>query len=245
MTSLKITSLFPKSPPSCKFFFFFFFSLLLSSDKKDRLTGNSVFATNGAIFAQASHLTVRQLRTLSATYGAAHSCYAKNGPYGNLTAVKPASHPSSYITIQSFTLSGVGSIVFELDDNVAVVTRIADKVLLAAVGPSKLASPPQPFISQVSENNEPSNVDSLSNTDTTTQSARPTTTMPTNGRQPDSLDVHLERQFQIDRSADLDRLATLQLSTPPSVLLALESKSAALGKFLGQKLASLESPDDF
>ena len=238
MTSSKITYLFPKSPPSCMFFFFF---RLIT---KDSLTGNSVFATNGAIFAQASHLTIRQLRTLSATYGAAHSCYAKNGPDGNLTAVKPASHPSSYITIQSFTLSGVGSIVFELDNNVAVVTRIADKVLLAAVGPSKLASPPQPLKPQVSENNETSNVDSLSNTDTT-QLARPTTTTPTDGRKPDSLEVHLERQFQIDRSADLDRLATLQLTTPPTVLLALESKSAALGKFLGQKLASLESPEDF
>lgn len=96
----------------------------------------------------------------------------------------------------------------------------------------------------MSENSETISVDSLSNTNTT-QLAGPTTTMPTDGRRPDSLDVHLERQFQIDRSADLDRLATLQLTTPPSVLLALEWKSAALGKFLGQKLASLEYPEDF
>lgn len=105
------------------------------------ITSMMVFATNGAVFAHASSLPSRQLRNLSATYGAAYTCYAKTVSSGNLTGVNPASHPSSYITAQSVSLGDVGSIVFELDDSVAVVTRIADKVLLAAIGPSKLPQP--------------------------------------------------------------------------------------------------------
>lgn len=58
-------------------------------------------------------------------------------------------------------------------------------------------------------------------------------------------DAALETQYEIDRSADLARLASLNLSASPAILLALESKSAALGKFLGQKLEDLHSPEDF
>ncbi|KAI5288333.1 hypothetical protein KEM54_005298 [Ascosphaera aggregata] len=44
---------------------------------------------------------------------------------------------------------------------------------------------------------------------------------------------------------DLCRLASLNLSASPEILLALESKSAALGKFLGARLRGLVCPDDF
>ena len=201
--------------------------------------GDRVFATNGAVFAHASSLSSRQLRNLSATYGAAYTCYAKTVSSGNLTGVNPASHPSSYITAQSVSLGDVGSIVFELDDSVAVVTRIADKVLLAAIGPSKL---PQSQNDNINEDvfirNGPSN--NLHTADTATPDNNNNTT--TNA---DALTVNLETQYQIDRSSDLARLESLNLSASPAILLALESKSAALGKFLGQKLADLESPDDF
>ncbi|KAF7594192.1 hypothetical protein BBP40_009894 [Aspergillus hancockii] len=214
-----------------------------------------VFASNGAIFAYASSLPSRQLRNLSATYGAAYTAYAKNASSGNLTGVNPASHPSSYVTAQSVSLGDVGSIVFELDDLVAVVTRIADKVLLAAVGPSKLEP--------VREGNGPSNgVQNVSvnpGTDELPLNENRTSPngihTPTNGT-PNSIsrtqseanmqtDAQLEMQYEIDRSSDLARLASLNLSASPSILLALESKSAALGKFLGQKLEDLESPEDF
>ncbi|KAL3460995.1 hypothetical protein BJX64DRAFT_172788 [Aspergillus heterothallicus] len=247
------------------------------------ITSIFVFATNGAIFAYASTLPSRQLRNLSATYGAAYTCYAKNASSGNLTGVNPASHPSSYVTAQSVSLGDVGSIVFELDDLVAVVTRIADKVLLAAVGPSKVkdASP------------EDDNNHHISNTPTTTATLKPesapgssaassvnptgafastaatsattsaSTAHPhshshshsqppfTNGTSNGNsqceymTEAQLESQYEVDRSRDLERLASLNLSTPPSILLALESKSAALGRFLSQKLEDLESPEDF
>ncbi|KAL2701934.1 hypothetical protein AAEP93_006232 [Penicillium crustosum] len=205
-----------------------------------------VFATNGAVFAHGSSLSSRQLRNLSATYGAAYTCYAKTASSGNLTGVNPASHPSSYVTAKSMSLGDVGSIVFELDDSVAVVTRIADKVLVAAVGPSSRDAP---------ELNGATNADSLAdngildvNNGTSTPegsqgdisrtlAAAPTSSNPHNG--------HGDPQFEIDRSADLARLASLNLSASPAVLLALESKCAALGRFLGEKLHDLESPEDF
>lgn len=206
----------------------------------------SVFATNGAVFAHGSSLSSRQLRNLSATYGAAYTCYAKTASSGNLTGVNPASHPSSYVTAKSMSLGDVGSIVFELDDSVAVVTRIADKVLVAAVGPSSRDAP---------ELNGATNADSLAdngildvNNGTSTPegsqgdisrtlAAAPASSNPHNG--------HGDPQFEIDRSADLARLASLNLSASPAVLLALESKCAALGRFLGEKLHDLESPEDF
>lgn len=213
-----------------------------------------MFATNGAIFAYASSLPSRQLRNLSATYGAAYTCYAKKASNGNLTAVNPASHPSSYITAQSVSLGDVGSIVFELDDTVAVVTRIADKVLLAAVGPSKPAHATNGAIASASldnpqatnngfaeeRNREPTN-GSVSGPHSTNHS--PPNELPAEMNV--QSDAALESQYQIDRSSDLARLASLNLAASPAILLALESKSAALGKFLGQKLEDLESPDDF
>ncbi|RDW93352.1 uncharacterized protein DSM5745_00674 [Aspergillus mulundensis] len=243
------------------------------------ITSIFVFATNGAIFAYASSLPSRQLRNLSATYGAAYTCYAKNASSGNLTGVNPASHPSSYVTAQSVSLGDVGSIVFELDDLVAVVTRIADKVLLAAVGPSKIAdvapdshilgtsaSKPESPRSAASSHTEPAQASGTAS-GTTNNSATPTaasTPQPqsashTNGTTPHTAinsaptadasgyltDAQLQSQYEVDRTKDLERLASLNLSTPPSILLALESKSAALGRFLSQKLEDLASPDDF
>lgn len=148
------------------------------------------------------------------------------------------------------SLGDVGSIVFELDDSVAVVTRIADKVLLAAIGPSKMPSQQQ----QNDGNNDSNNIqndgllrngssNNLNNADTT---ATPTTSDHNNSNaNVDLLTANLEAQYQIDRSSDLARLESLNFSASPAILLALESKSAALGKFLGQKLADLESPEDF
>lgn len=201
----------------------------------------SVFATNGAVFAYGSCLSSRQLRNLSATYGAAYTCYAKTASSGNLTGVNPASHPSSYVTAQSMSLGDVGSIVFELDESVAVVTRIADRVLLAAVGPSKL--------DQEATNGDDA-VDGVpgdSGNGATSDGSQgdghrtPTAASPN----PPVRNGNLDAQHEIDRSADLARLASLNLSASPSVLLALESKCAALGRFLGQKLHDLESPEDF
>jgi hypothetical protein len=237
------------------------------------LTTHSVFATNGAIFAYASSLPSRQLRNLSATYGAAYTCYAKTASSGNLTGVNPASHPSSYVTAQSVSLGDVGSIVFELDDLVAVVTKIADKVLLAAVGPSTVKDVASEDNQHISSSTANSNIppDSAPEgfaadpTSTSVTASTPTPTAhshsqtPTNGTANGSAtpkpqaqtqceymtEAQLESQYEVDRSRDLERLASLNLSTPPSILLALESKSAALGRFLSQKLEDLESPEDF
>ncbi|KAL2825882.1 hypothetical protein BJY01DRAFT_151586 [Aspergillus pseudoustus] len=231
------------------------------------ITSIFVFATNGAIFAYASSLPSRQLRNLSATYGAAYTCYAKTASSGNLTGVNPASHPSSYVTAQSVSLGNVGSIVFELDDLVAVVTRIADKVLLAAVGPSKIKdvasednntisnspSKPEPAPEgSAASSAEPASTSASAATSISTPTAHPQSQTPTNGTANGSAaqceymtEAQLESQYEVDRSRDLERLASLNLSTPPSILLALESKSAALGRFLSHKLEDLESPEDF
>ncbi|KAJ5168770.1 uncharacterized protein N7482_004364, partial [Penicillium canariense] len=211
------------------------------------ITTMIVFATNGAVFAYASSLSSRQLRNLSSTYGAAYTCYAKTASSGNLTGVNPASHPSSYVTAQSMSLGDVGSIVFELDDSVAVVTRIADKVLLAAVGPSGLDATANGAVPDHLALDGPCDatasngvmLDESQGDDLRTAPGAPPSPNPPvrNGS--------LEAQHEIDRSADLSRLASLNLSASPSVLLALESKCAALGRFLGEKLNDLESPEDF
>jgi len=202
-----------------------------------------VFATNGAVFAYGSTLSSRQLRNLSATYGAAYTCYAKNASSGNLTGVNPASHPSSYVTAQSMSLGDVGSIVFQLDDSVAVVTRIADRVLLAAVGPSKLAQEATNGIDDHADGVVPS--ESTGNGAISDGSQGDGHRTPTAASPNPPRSGNLDAQHEIDRSADLARLASLNLSASPSVLLALESKCAALGRFLGQKLHDLESPEDF
>ncbi|KAJ5081643.1 hypothetical protein NUU61_009907 [Penicillium alfredii] len=211
-----------------------------------------VFATNGAVFAYGSSLPSRQLRNLSATYGAAYTCYAKTASSGNLTGVNPASHPSSYVTAQSMSLGDVGSIVFELDDSVAVVTRIADKVLLAAVGPSKLDQPdanggPDGEHLTVDGSAVPATDSAPGHGSTPDGSQGDGHRTPTASTSPNppARNGHLDAQHEIDRSADLARLESLNLSACPAVLLALESKCAALGKFLGQKLDDLESPEDF
>lgn len=209
-----------------------------------------MFATNGAVFAYASSLSSRQLRNLSATYGAAYTCYAKTASSGNLTGVNPASHPSSYVTAQSMSLGDVGSIVFELDDSVAVVTRIADKVLIAAVGPSNLDEAETNGVDAIHLT-----VDGASSADSAAGNGAASDGSLSDGHRtpaaaaaslnPFARNGNLDVQHEIDRSAELARLASLNLSASPSVLLALESKCAALGRFLGQKLHDLESPDDF
>ncbi|CAI7644199.1 unnamed protein product [Penicillium glandicola] len=207
-----------------------------------------VFATNGAVFAHGSTLSSRQLRNLSATYGAAYTCYAKTASSGNLTGVNPASHPSSYVTAKSMSLGDVGSIVFELDDSVAVVTRIADKVLVAAVGPSRLDTPEPNGATNAdsfaADNGVPDAGNGISTPDGSQGDiSRTPAAAPTSPNPPQNGDG--DPQFEIDRSADLARLASLNLSASPAVLLALESKCAALGRFLGEKLDDLESPEDF
>lgn len=144
------------------------------------------------------------------------------------------------------SLGDAGSIVFELDDSVAVVTRIADKVLLAAVGPSK---PDQNTANNAEAG--PHAIDGVTQP-SETNGETPDGPQDDGQRTPTPTTVDsvaqngiLDAQHEIDRSADLARLAGLNLSAPPSVLLALESKCAALGRFLGQKLNDLESPEDF
>ncbi|KAL2000603.1 hypothetical protein VTN02DRAFT_2869 [Thermoascus thermophilus] len=243
------------------------------------ITSILVFATNGAIFAYASPLSTRQLRNLSATYGAAYTSYAKTVSSGNLTGVNPASHPSSFVTAQSYSLGDVGSIVFEHENQVAVVTKIADKVLLAVVGPSRLQDENRGEETREAEAGTSAGVEgagalksaepapagpnvvtngTASATSTRSShwdpSPRPQQQSPTPGAvastgnradpnaDPDAI---LQRQYEIDRSNDIARLASLNLSSSPAILLALESKSAALGRFLSQKLQDLESPEDF
>ncbi|KAJ9233572.1 hypothetical protein C8Q69DRAFT_503326 [Paecilomyces variotii] len=222
------------------------------------ITSILVFHANGALFAYGSPLPVRQLRNLSATYGAAYTNYAKNASSGNLTGVNPASHPSSFVTAQSNPLGDVGSIVFEFDGQVAVVTKIADKVLLAAVGPSKLENaeggqsgenPPLngPGPDVIEPAGTPSNGPDVAANGTSRPNASSSQSQQQNSalQTRTALDRNLETQWEIDRNSDLARLASLNLSSSPSILLALESKSAALARFLSQKLEDLESPEDF
>lgn len=281
------------------------------------LFSSSIFASNGAIFAHASGLPQRQLRNLCATYGAAYKSYAVNAPNGNLTGVNPTSHPSSFITTPSVPLGDVGSIVFELEDQnqVSMVTKIADKVLLAVVGPAHIKAPHNDKNQNQNQNNQqsssipsphnPKHVARSSAASDTERTAKggvdasystafenpPDSTstklassapnpaslavkgMPTGAtattspntaaasansgsgtisassssqqRTDHETDEGLRAQWEIDRKHDLERLAGLNLASSPSILLALESKSAALGRFLGNKLSDLESPEDF
>lgn len=134
------------------------------------------------------------------------------------------------------SLGDVGSIVFELNDSVAVITRIADKVLLAAVGPSRIDDPetPNDYLTAGTEGGAPVTPEG-------SQEGQRTPTAPSPDARPNGHDA----QFEIDRSADLARLSSLNLSASPAVLIALESKCAALGHFLRQRLDDLESPEDF
>ncbi|KAL1990058.1 hypothetical protein VTN49DRAFT_6639 [Thermomyces lanuginosus] len=214
--------------------------LLEDNISPPEITSLLIFATNGAIFAYASDLPQRQLRNLSATYGAAYTTYAKTVSSGNLTGVNPASHPSSFVTTPSVPLGDVGSIVFENDNRVAVVTKIADKVLLAAVGPMKLeSSEPQGQAETEETGSKTASANGSSAPGSVGSGRAPTQDQ---NRDPDSI---LETQYEIDRNNDLARLAALNLNSSPEILLALESKSAALGRFLAQKLRDLECPPDF
>jgi hypothetical protein len=172
----------------------------------------------------------------------------------------------------------VGSIVFELENLVAVVTKIADKVLLAVIGPSQIRTQEQvsssngataaraaTFRSAASDPEEETGTQSHStavDNPAVDALAAISSSAPNPGSIPiapqkqtsnadyrsitrSDTDTILEAQWEIDRSSDLDRLASLNLSSPPSILLALESKSAALGRFLSNKLEDLENPDDF
>lgn len=197
-----------------------------------------------------------------------------NSPNGNLTGVNPASHPSSFVTAPSVALGDVGSIIFELEDQavVAVVTKIADKVLLAVIGPTHVDAKNRTTNGSIrtvigkspSSDTEQTNTtapDSLASTfeQTLDPSAKFASSAPSLGILPNAgqrsapsssnrqrnSDESLRAQWEIERKSDLDRLASLNLNSSPSILLALESKSAALGKFLGNRLSDLECPEDF
>lgn len=158
------------------------------------------------------------------------------------------------------SLGDVGSIVFELDDSVAVVTRVADKVLIAAVGPSK-SNPAEQNDTPATANTDngltaengtqPADLANGIGTGTTSPEGSqdgqrtPTSAPAPTSPNPPTQNSHLDAQHEIDRSIDLERLSSLNLSASPAVLLALESKCAALARFLGQKLDDLESPEDF
>jgi hypothetical protein len=183
------------------------------------------------------------------------------------------------VTATSVPLRHVGSIVFELENLVAVVTKIADKVLLAVIGPSRIrtqeevsksngaisakAATLRSVASDPEEETGPQSHSIAVDNFATDPSAAISSSAPNPGsipivsqKQASNADQHfpmtrsdtdtiLEAQWEIDRSSDLERLASLNLSSPPSILLALESKSAALGRFLSNKLEDLENPDDF
>ncbi|EEQ35837.1 conserved hypothetical protein [Microsporum canis CBS 113480] len=242
------------------------------------------------------------IRNLCATYGAAYKSYAVKAPNGNLTGVSSSIHPSAFSSAPSIPLGNVGSIMFELQDMVAVVTKIADKVLLAVVGPTHIEEPARtvPHSSQTgnatssgvgtpsgraraiagsaasdsertvkgpgessfstthlenpmaehvsaklaSSAPNPASLSSLAGTSPTPPSDEQIEQAEIR-QDEDAIHQALRAQWAIDRRHDLDRLAGLNLSSSPHILLALESKSAALGKFLGNKLADLESPEDF
>ncbi|EED23331.1 conserved hypothetical protein [Talaromyces stipitatus ATCC 10500] len=226
--------------------------LLEDNTSPPEITSILIFATNGAIFAYASDLSTRQLRNLSATYGAAYTSFARTASTGNLTGVKHASHPSSYVTTPSISLGDVGSIVFENENQAAVVTRIADKVLLAVVGPEKLQNKTQTTVNIEASGDsndaaveaDEANPVSLQSTSNATKSPSASSSLKPGSSQRNG-DGLLAAQYEIDRDNDLARLAALNLNTSPEILLALEAKSAALGRFLRQKLQDLESPEDF
>ncbi|KAK2733386.1 hypothetical protein FQN57_002143 [Myotisia sp. PD_48] len=279
------------------------------------ITSIFIFSTNGAIFAHASPLSQRKIRSLCATYGAAYLSYATKAPNGNLTGVNPSNHPSTFSSAPSVPLGEVGSIVFELNDLVSVVTKIADKVLLAVAGPPHLKASKPAKNSQPDSSSHPSSpssqakhiAGSLTTSDSepglkgvadasfstaledprssisddpltqhqqqqqqqqqhqlSSSAPNPSSFSSPTGRKAldaasisshqrsedqntddENDDDALRAQWEIDRRDDLDRLAKLNLDSSPSILLALESKSAALGRFLGNKLADLASPEDF
>ncbi|KAK2752728.1 hypothetical protein FQN55_005857 [Onygenales sp. PD_40] len=225
----------------------------------------SIFATNGAIFAHASSLPARQLRNLSASYGAAYSSYAVNAPSNH--------PPSSYVTALSEPQDGDGSIVFECDNLAAVVTQIADRVLLAVIGPSHVVRQQRSSASDtdlragtgsaasdteraggpgylpaapgsLGANPSMSLASSAPNPSSTLDphKSSPAEAPPALGTDPDTASRLL---WDTERNDDMERIGNMNLQVPSAVLLALESKSGALGKFLRNNLQGLEYPDDF
>ncbi|KAF3484437.1 uncharacterized protein GIQ15_03761 [Arthroderma uncinatum] len=262
--------------------------LLADNLAPPEITSIFIFAANGAVFAHASGLPQRRIRNLCATYGAAYKSYAVKAPQGNLTGVSASVHPSAFSSAPSIPLGNVGSIMFELQDMVAVVTKIADKVLLAVVGPTHVEEPARTSgrngagtpgrarmvagsAASDSERTVKAGDSPFSSTLESPGSDLASSKLASSAPNPaslslsslagrrsdeqieraevkqdeDAIDQALRAQWAIDRSHDLDRLAGLNLASSPHILLALESKSAALGKFLGNKLADLESPEDF
>ncbi|EGD86478.1 hypothetical protein H112_04969 [Trichophyton rubrum D6] len=268
--------------------------LLSDNLSPPEITSIFIFASNGAVFAHASPLPQRRIRNLCATYGAAYKSYAVKAPNGNLTGVSASIHPSAFSSTPSIPLGNVGSIMFEMQDMVAVVTKIADKVLLAVVGPTRiveeqpasrttqqggdltgrarmiagsaasdsertvkaagdssfstltaLENPKAEHVSSKLASSAPNPASSLSSLTSPTPPSDEQIEQAEIRQDEDIIHQALRAQWAIDRSHDLDRLAGLNLASSPHILLALESKSAALGKFLGNKLADLESPEDF
>ncbi|EGE05558.1 hypothetical protein TEQG_04567 [Trichophyton equinum CBS 127.97] len=268
--------------------------LLSDNLSPPEITSIFIFASNGAVFAHASPLPQRRIRNLCATYGAAYKSYAVKAPNGNLTGVSASIHPSAFSSTPSIPLGNVGSIMFEMQDMVAVVTKIADKVLLAVVGPTRiveeqpaprtaqqggdlagrarmiagsaasdsertvkaagdssfstltaLENPKAEHVSSKLASSAPNPASSLSSLTSPTPPSDEQIEHAEIRQDEDIIHQALRAQWAIDRSHDLDRLAGLNLASSPHILLALESKSAALGKFLGNKLADLESPEDF
>ncbi|DAA76189.1 TPA_exp: Uncharacterized protein A8136_0861 [Trichophyton benhamiae CBS 112371] len=268
--------------------------LLSDNLSPPEITSIFIFASNGAVFAHASPLPQRRIRNLCATYGAAYKSYAVKAPNGNLTGVSASIHPSAFSSTPSIPLGNVGSIMFEMQDMVAVVTKIADKVLLAVAGPTRiveeqpaprttqqggdlagrarmiagsaasdsertvkaagdssfstltaLENPKAEHVSSKLASSAPNPASSLSSLTSPTPPSDEQIEQAEIRQDEDIIHQALRAQWAIDRSHDLDRLAGLNLASSPHILLALESKSAALGKFLGNKLADLESPEDF
>ncbi|GBF65129.1 hypothetical protein TMEN_7846 [Trichophyton mentagrophytes] len=268
--------------------------LLSDNLSPPEITSIFIFASNSAVFAHASPLPQRRIRNLCATYGAAYKSYAVKAPNGNLTGVSASIHPSAFSSTPSIPLGNVGSIMFEMQDMVAVVTKIADKVLLAVVGPTRiveeqpaprtaqqggdlagrarmiagsaasdsertvkaagdssfstltaLENPKAEHVSSKLASSAPNPASSLSSLTSPTPPSDEQIEQAEIRQDEDIIHQALRAQWAIDRSHDLDRLAGLNLASSPHILLALESKSAALGKFLGNKLADLESPEDF
>ncbi|EZF73005.1 hypothetical protein H105_04998 [Trichophyton soudanense CBS 452.61] len=268
--------------------------LLSDNLSPPEITSIFIFASNGAVFAHASPLPQRRIRNLCATYGAAYKSYAVKAPNGNLTGVSASIHPSAFSSTPSIPLGNVGSIMFEMQDMVAVVTKIEDKVLLAVVGPTRiveeqpasrttqqggdltgrarmiagsaasdsertvkaagdssfstltaLENPKAEHVSSKLASSAPNPASSLSSLTSPTPPSDEQIEQAEIRQDEDIIHQALRAQWAIDRSHDLDRLAGLNLASSPHILLALESKSAALGKFLGNKLADLESPEDF
>lgn len=167
--------------------------------------------------------------------------------------MNPASHPSSYVTAQSDRLAGGGNatgegkgtaIVFEGEEEVAVVVGLAEKVLLAAVGPVRFGRQEESGEGKAKAEVDDGDGHGDGDGDGDSEDSQPEDQSNQPHSQPPA-PAPAQQPAQIDRTPDLTRLSSLNLSTSPATLLALESKSAALGRYLGSRLADLACPEDF